>query len=243
MSTMVPVVKVAAVLIGAALVLALFVSSSTEHTPGPAPAPRRVATALEPGPLRVPTGAAAAPVSAAWQADRSGYAISLVTGPTMGADAAREDAFDQLYRRIREAVFKIARSHGWVDDERRAEFDAVLRDRYPRDVAINLGEAVLRPTEEDLGAGIVHHGNDVRWRADRFTLEATAEGVAKTVAMRHREPWLKLGIGLAVVILGMVGWLRLDWWLKGHYGILTGLLVAAGVLIALGLIWSVDLRV
>lgn len=167
--------------------------------------------------------------------------IRFKTGPTLDEDSALEDGRDFLARRITDQLATLAESENWIDGEQRWRFEQILESRYPRDVLIGLGHANIVPDGAAFEDQTFYHANVV-WTASEYELRHVAQGVAKTLLIENREPWIKLGLSVGLLVLAILGWLRIDWWLKGHYSFLTKLACAMLLVAGLGLLWSFQLH-
>lgn len=168
-------------------------------------------------------------------------ALRFKTAPTLDRESALADGREFLAHRIAEDLAALAISERWIDGDEQWRFESVLEERYPADVLIGLGRARIEPEETAFDDQTFHHANVV-WTADQRELDHVAQGVAKTLLIEDREPWIKLGLSVGLLVLAILGWLRIDWWLKGHYSFLTKLACAMLLVAGLGLLWSFRLN-
>lgn len=167
--------------------------------------------------------------------------IRFKTGPTLDEESAVEDGRDLLAERIVDHLTEMALVQNWMSLEKRERFQTSLRERYPRDVLVGLGHVDVQAHEMDFDGGH-HYSASVTWTANERELGWTARSVAKALIIEDREPWIKLGLSVAFLILAILGWLRLDWWLKGHHSFLTKLAFAMLYVAGLGVLWSIELH-
>ncbi|MCA9321105.1 MAG: hypothetical protein KDB53_10235 [Planctomycetes bacterium] len=155
---------------------------------------------------------------------------------------AVETGRDQLVSRLRDEIRRMGSGIGQDDLEGHRLFDARLAMRYSPEFLIGLGQFDAEPVRLEI-EGDEYWRADVRWIGRRSDLKGLADAVSMSILAERREPWLRLGFSVALALIGFLGWLRTDWWLKGHWSIFTKLafvmLVAAGV----GLIWNVSFHV
>ena len=167
--------------------------------------------------------------------------IRFKTGPTLDEESAIEDGRDLLAERIVDHLTEMALLQNWMSLDKRERFKTSLRDRYPRDVLVGLGHVDVQAHRIEFDDAH-HYSASVTWTANERELGWTARSVAKALIIEDREPWIKLGLSVAFLVLAILGWLRIDWWLKGHHSFLSKLACAMLYIAGLGVLWSFELH-
>ncbi|MCB9832974.1 MAG: hypothetical protein H6807_10895 [Planctomycetes bacterium] len=140
------------------------------------------------------------------------------------ADFARDDAVEGLRLRLGNLVWSIAHDLYEVDARDEARFRTIMEERCPTSLLIDLGRrevGIVRKLLEAPEGDQTFYQADVSWVADRAVLRRAAETVRDHMVARSREPWIRAGLVLGVLVLAVMGWLKVDWWLKGRHAFLS----------------------
>lgn len=175
------------------------------------------------------------------------YELSFRTEKQTSPEFAREDALDGLEGRIIERVWHTALANDQVDAGDYNEFRWSLSEMYSREVLIGMGRRAIQPVrvllkgvaeEEDA----VFYEAEVVWTCGARDVSDVAESVADRVRTRKQGPYIRLGLSFALCILGFLSWLRVDWWLKGHYAFLSKMAFVTLAAAALTVVWNYPLH-
>ena len=155
--------------------------------------------------------------------------------------SSRDDAREELGDRLRDAVFEIAHRRYGMEPTDKYDFMIELDRRFPKGLLVEQGTYRLQTTPLRLGPDQVVYLSDVEWTSTRSPLRDIARAVVSAVRTKHQAPWIRCGLTIGALLVAFLGWLRVDWWLKGHYSFMTKMACAMLLVAALGLIWSVRL--
>jgi hypothetical protein len=166
----------------------------------------------------------------------SDFFVHLKTSVQLTREDSAEDARDALARRIESDLFRRMLADGRLDEEDDGRFRADLRRRYGRDLLLSQGDARLLTVEQPSG-DLTHYVTYASWRSGEDAVDAIARSVTDAIRLERLLPFIRAGLALGALILAIVGWMKLDWWLKGHHSFLTKLLCGILWLISVGVIW------
>lgn len=78
----------------------------------------------------------------------------------------------------------------------------------------------------------------ISWVGSRREIERIAGNITGYHRLEEKSPWIRTGLTLLMLVVTILGWLKVDWWLKGHHPFLTKLAFVMFLVVSLGLIWS-----
>ena len=157
------------------------------------------------------------------------------------SDAA-QSGIGGLSQRIGREIYRIARSHGWVETDDEVAFRRLLHERFPSIMLIAQGEHRMKTEEIDVD-GAPYFESYFVWRAETQDLERIGRSVASAVSAKERLPFIRGLITLALLLVLIFGWLKTDWWLKGQHSFLTKVGFATVFVLGAALIFNLRLDV
>ncbi len=175
------------------------------------------------------------------------WEISFHTDNQMSAEFSRADALDGLYARIATRLWIIARSENDVAPEDKDEFMMLVRRHYPLDLLVGMGRRALQPIrvimEDEAGnADAVYYQTEVVWSGKNNQLRGYSDAIADMIRTRKRAPFVRLGLSLGLCILSLLTWLRVDWWLKGHYSLMNKVTFVTLTAFFVAVVWNYPLH-
>lgn len=174
--------------------------------------------------------------------------LSFLTLRQRTADFAREDALDALSARIKRDIWRLALAGRHMNLQDHDEFMMVLDRKYSRELLVGIGRRSLQPIKIVMGdakggGDDVYYQTEVVWSGNHYYMSDIADVIGDTIRTTKRAPFVRLGLSLGLCVLAMLTWLRVDWWLKGHYSLLNKLafvILAACSIIA---VWNYPIHV
>ncbi len=159
---------------------------------------------------------------------------------------AREDAFEGLQRRLSDEVWRIGRDHLGIARDDEAEFRTIVANRFPEALLADLGQrefGLVRKVLEGPEGDDVFYQAVVSWAGDRRALRSVAESARGIMVARARLPFVRGGLALGALVLAFLGWLKVDWWLKGRHAFLSRVAFVILALLGVALSLQVSLHV
>lgn len=165
-------------------------------------------------------------------------AFRLLT--SIGQDNVQESQLDAQHHmavRLRLEALNLARRRNWIEVSDEPAFLALIEAEYSAETLVGMGltELTTRSRAVDESS---YFESVIAWRGDRGSFEAMAESIADRILLRQREPWVKALILSVLAVFCVLGWFKVDWWLKGNYSIVNALSFVVVFSVSLGLIWS-----
>lgn len=165
-------------------------------------------------------------------------AFRLLT--SIGQDNVPESQLDAQHHmavRLRLEALNLARRRNWIGVSDEPAFLALIESEYSTETLVGMGltELTTRSREIDESS---YFESVIAWRGDRGSFEAMVESIADRILLRQREPWIKALVLSVLAVFCVLGWFKVDWWLKGNYSIVNALSFVVVFSVSLGLIWS-----
>lgn len=174
--------------------------------------------------------------------------MSFLTYRQRTPEYAREDALDALSSRIKGEIWRLALANGHSEIEDKEEFALVLGDKYTREILVGIGRRSLQPIKIILGdahdgSDEIYYQTEVVWSGNQNNMIDIADAVSDTIRTRKRVPFVRLGLSLGLCVLALLTWLRVDWWLKGHYSLLSKLSFVILAVCSILAVWNYPIHV
>jgi hypothetical protein len=150
---------------------------------------------------------------------------------------SRIDARHHMALRLRLEALSLARRRDWIEFGEESEFLELHEAEYSEEALVGMGLSELTTQERDIDE-VAYFESVIAWRGDRRSFESMTRGISDRIRLKHRMPWIKGLLMCAFTILCVLGWFKVDWWLKGNYSLLSALGFVLVFCVSLGLIWS-----
>ncbi len=169
--------------------------------------------------------------------------LSFRTENTTSPLFAEEDALDGLRARIVSRIWRLGLARGYLDFNDHREFLGEMERRYSRDILVGMGRRSMQPTKTILNGeaneqDIVNYQTEVVWSGNARQLTRIADAVGDSIRTRNRAPFIRLGLSLGLCVLSLLTWLRVDWWLKGHYSLMSKLAFVILAALTVTAVWN-----
>lgn len=168
-------------------------------------------------------------------------AFRILTGIGQSSEfEASTEAKHQMATRLRLEAYMLAERREWIDPVDRADFLRLMEAEYSEAILVGMGssEVVTRSRDID-GLSSPSFEGAISWRGDRHSFERIAEAISDRIRLRNRAPTIRALIAVALLVLCIVGWLKVDWWLKGNYGVVTAVGFVVLFSLVMALVWSI----
>ena len=165
-------------------------------------------------------------------------AFRLLT--SIGQDNVPESQLDAQHHmavRLRFEALNLARRRNWIEVSDEPAFLELIEAEYSEETLVGMGLTELTTRSRDIDESS-YFESIIAWRGDRGSFEAMAESIADRILLRQREPWIKALVLSLLAVFCVLGWFKVDWWLKGNYSIVNALSFVVVFSVSLGLIWS-----